>query len=146
MITDHSIAERLRSEGLKATPRRLAVAGLLLARCGLVTPEDVWKRLRPKMGALGLPTVYRILEDLERVGLAVRVDSADTGRRYAACRAEAGRHHHHLVCVRCGAIGVITACSFERDIRRVERSTGFRIASHRLEAEGLCSACRRSVK
>lgn len=146
MTTDDTVRTNLRGHGLKATPKRLAVAGLFLSRRGSMTPEAVWQRLRPQLGELGLPTVYRILEDLVRVGLLTRVELEDRVLRYAVCRAEPGTHHHHLVCVSCGDVGEVEGCSFEREVRRVERRTGFRVLSHRLQIDGICSACRRPRK
>jgi len=132
----------LREKGIKVTPRRLAVAELFRPLRGSMTPEMVWKRLRPKLGTLGLPTVYRILEDLVQVGILTRIELSDRALRYAACRAEPGVHHHHFVCVRCGAVSEVEGCAFERQVRGVERRTGFRVTGHRLHVEGLCSSCR----
>ena len=146
MTMDESTAAGLRERGLKVTPRRLAVARLLRSRRGAMTPEAVWQRLRPALGSLGLPTVYRILEDLVEAGLLTRVDLGDQVRRYAACRARRGSHHHHTVCVGCGSVGELSDCPVEREVRRLERRTGFRVLSHRLQVEGLCAKCRRARK
>jgi Fur family ferric uptake transcriptional regulator len=145
MTTAENVSTSLREHGLKVTPKRLAVAGLLLSRRGSM-PEAVWQRLRPKLGALGLPTVYRILEDLERVGLLARIELEDRVLRYAACRAAPGIHHHHTVCIRCGCVGQIADCPFEREVGRLERRTGFRVLRHRLQVEGVCARCRREGK
>jgi Fur family ferric uptake transcriptional regulator len=139
---DENVRTVLREKGMKVTPKRLAVADLFRPLRGSMTPEMVWKRLRPKLGALGLPTVYRILEDLVRAGILTRIELADRVLRYAACRAEPGVHHHHLVCVRCGTVSEVEDCAFERHVRGVERRTGFRVTGHRLHVEGLCSKCR----
>jgi Fur family ferric uptake transcriptional regulator len=144
MTTDESVTASLHRQGLKATPKRLAVAQLLLRTRGSMTPEQVWQKLRPRLGELGLPTVYRILEDLVRVGLATRVELADHALRYAACRARPDTHHHHLVCVNCGAVGVVEGCTFEREVSRVEARTGFRVLGHKLQVEGLCADCRKA--
>jgi Fe2+ or Zn2+ uptake regulation protein len=145
-MTPETLTDTLRAEGLKATPKRLAVARLMMGARGSMTPEAVWKKLRPRLGALGLPTVYRILEDLARVGLVTRVELADKAMHYAACRARPGTHHHHLVCVGCGAVGVVEGCTFERQVARVERRTGFKVLNHRLQVDGLCAGCRRTKR
>ncbi|MBM3323297.1 transcriptional repressor [candidate division WOR-3 bacterium] len=142
MTAVENVSASLRSQGLKATPKRLAVARLLKSTRGSITPEQVWKRLRPGLGELGLPTVYRILEDLARVGLLTRVELADNALRYAACRARPATHHHHLVCVNCGAVGVVEGCTFQRQVSRVEARTGFKVLGHKLQVEGLCAGCR----
>ncbi len=142
MTVDESVGASLRGQGLKVTPRRLAVARLLLGAKGSLTPEQVWRQLRPELGMLGLPTVYRILEELARVGVLVRVELSDNALHYAACRARPGKHHHHLVCLGCGAVDVVEGCTFERQVSRVETRTGFKVLGHRLQVEGLCAGCR----
>ncbi len=144
MSVVEKVRASLRGQGLKITPKRLAVARLLLKVHGSMTPEQVWKLLRPKLGELGLPTVYRILEDLTRVGLLTRVELADKALRYAACRARPDTHHHHWVCVGCGAVGVIEGCTFQRQVPRVEARTGFKVLGHKLQVEGLCAGCRKA--
>jgi Fur family ferric uptake transcriptional regulator len=132
----------LRLHGLKATPRRRLVASYLLRQTEARTPDEIRNALRRKSGTLGLPTVYRILEELTQVGLLTRVELPDRNLRYAACHAETGGHHHHVVCTKCGRVGMIPECSFERQIRAAERRSGFRITGHTLQAEGLCPECR----
>ena len=132
----------LRAAGLKATPRRRRVAQYLFDVGGARTPEEVWRYLRRGKRILGLPTVYRILEELAGIGLLTRVELADRNLRYAACGEHAAGHHHHVVCIKCGTVGVIAGCLFDRQVRAVERSSGFRITSHRLFVEGLCPRCQ----
>ncbi|MFO7674927.1 MAG: Fur family transcriptional regulator [bacterium] len=141
-MDEAAVRSALRADGRKATPRRLAIAGLLLRTGRALTPEAVHARLRPRMGRLGLPTVYRALEELVRAGLLTRVERADRVRSYAACGAEPGRHHHHIVCTGCGRVDVI-GCAFPAaERRRVERRTGYRVSSHTMQVEGRCPACR----
>lgn len=138
-----SVASVLHDHGLKATPRRLAAARLLFDSGRAMTPDEVRDRLRPELGRLGLPTVYRIMDELAGAGLLARVERDDRLLSYAACRAEPGRHHHHLVCTRCGRVEVV-GCGFPAGQRRgIERRTGFRVTGHRMQVEGLCPDCRR---
>ena len=137
------LAASLHRHGLKATPRRLAVARLLRRSGRTMTPDAVWQRLKPGLGRLGLQSVYRILEEMTGAGLLTRIVLPDRLLRYAACRAEPDRHHHHLVCTRCGLIEVVD-CAFPPRVRRsVERSTGFTVTGHSMQVEGVCPSCRR---
>ena len=97
-MTDERIAEVLRSSGLKKTRRRMAVARMLLDSGRAATPAQVWSRLRPRLGRLGLPSVYRILEELTGAGLLTRISQPEGESElcYAACTADRNHHHHHL--------------------------------------------------
>ena len=141
-MTTEELDDLLRNSGLKATPRRRRVAEYLLAAGSARTPEEVWQHLRRRNRVLGLPTAYRILEELAGIGLLTRVDLADRNLRYAACGAHAAGHHHHIICTNCGSVGVIPTCAFNRQVRSIEQATGFSITSHRLHVEGLCPNCR----
>jgi Ferric uptake regulator family len=66
-------------------------------------------------------TTYRNLSVLEQAGVVHRVRGADEFARFELTE-ELGGHHHHLVCVNCGAVEDFTPPTrFERSI--VDRST-----------------------
>jgi len=51
-------------------------------------------------------------------------------------------HHHHLVCVSCGAISEVDDCGIEAVTAEAARRSGFEIQSHRLELFGRCPRCQ----
>jgi len=132
----------LRKGGLKATPKRRMVAEYLLGSGDARTVEDIRRHLRKRLGTLGLPTVYRIAEELAEIGLLARIDLGDRVARYAACRAYGTGHHHHVVCMKCGSVEVMPTCLFQRQVKALEHTTGFRITGHRLQVEGVCPNCQ----
>jgi len=140
------LGELLREAGLKATPKRRMVAEYLLDSGYARAVEDIWCHLRKRLATLGLPTVYRIAEELTEIGLLARIDVGDRVVRYAACQAHGTGHHHHIVCTGCGSVGVIPKCGFHRQVDALERTTGFRISGHRLHVEGTCPECQRREK
>ncbi|HDR00023.1 MAG TPA: transcriptional repressor [candidate division WOR-3 bacterium] len=140
---DATTRDALRRSGLKATPRRLAVAAFLSGTGGrAATPEEVHARLRPQLSRLGLQTVYRVLEELAGAGLLARVERGDRRRSYAACPVGGERHHHHIVCTDCGRVASVD-CGFpDTQRRRIERRTGFRVSGHSMQVAGVCPVCR----
>lgn len=134
--------ERLKENGLKVTPQREAVIGLFEKDNSRKTPYAVHKLLRKKMPALGLPTVYRILEELRGIGLLIRLPSEDRLFYYSLCRLPAERHHHHFVCRKCKKVEEVEHCGFETISKFVRRKLGAVLESHSLRLEGLCADCR----
>ena len=63
----------------------------------------------------------------------------DGCHRYTVC--ETG-HHHHLMCVDCGAVTAIEADAIEKQIRRMAGDGGFELLTHHLELVGRCASCR----
>ena len=68
-------AQALKDAGMKATPKRLAILGMLYEESAYASPEELWKRLRDRFDRLGLPTVYRNLEELAASGVISRASS-----------------------------------------------------------------------
>ena len=144
-MTLDELGRLLREAGLKATPKRRMVAEYLLDSGCARAVEDIRHHLRKRFETLGLPTVYRIAEELTEIGLLARIDLGDRVVRYAACRAHGTGHHHHIVCIKCGSVGVIPKCVFHRQVKALEQTTGFRITGHRLHVEGTCPKCRKAL-
>jgi Fur family peroxide stress response transcriptional regulator len=133
--------ERLcRDRGIRVTPQRVAVYGLLARDNTHPTAEAVYARLRRRMSSLSLATVYRVLECLEREGLVHRVSAFDGVARYEAKL----NRHHHFVCRVCDSIidsedNGIEECSLPR-----RAPTGFVPDELEIRILGICSTCRRA--
>lgn len=91
---------------------------------------------------VGRATVYRAVKLLVDVGLLCKTQMEDGAPRY---RLGPHGHHHHLVCVSCGAIRDFARCTVDPMVKRVEHVAGFQILSHRVEMYGLCPRCRQSA-
>lgn len=132
-------ARRLEACGHRATPQRLAVVAALMARRSYVTAQDLHATLRQAQPHLGLATVYRTLEVLVDCGLAQAFPQPNNEMRYTYCSA---RHHHHLVCNRCGLVAEAPGCALQAVERDLERQEGFAISDHALTFFGICQDCR----
>jgi len=90
--------------------------------------------------AVSRASVYRILEELERLGVIQRVELGQTMVRYEPVRAGSG-HHHHLVCDHCGTLRPFTDAELERAIRRLSRRVGMTVSDHEVVLHGACADC-----
>ncbi|MGE5308678.1 MAG: Fur family transcriptional regulator [Deltaproteobacteria bacterium] len=136
------LSERLREKNLKVTPKRTAVIELFLSRRRCFGPQDVWRAVKPSFGRLGLPSVYRILEELRGAGVLERVEKRDRQLYYVLCTAPRPCHHHHFVCRKCGRVEEVDFCNIRELERFIERRLGCKAESHSLRVEGLCARCR----
>jgi Fur family ferric uptake transcriptional regulator len=130
-------AARLQALGYRLTEPRRAVIAALREAGRYCTAAQLQERLRGR--SVALASIYRTLELLAEVGLAERRAEAAGEASYLYC---SPRHHHHVVCTRCGAVREIAVCPDGALARAVERETGFRIERHTLDFYGLCGACR----
>lgn len=132
-------AQRLETCGHRATPQRMAVVTALMAQRTYVTARDLHAALRRVQPHLGLATVYRTLELLVETGLAESFPQPNNELRYAYCSA---RHHHHLICTRCGFVAEVPGCALQAVERDLELQSRFAITDHALTFFGTCHECK----
>ena len=85
-------------------------------------------------------SVYRIMEELEEIGLLQRVEIGQGMVRYEPVRRGHG-HHHHLVCDHCGRLQPFTDDALERAIRRLSDRVPLRVSEHEIVIHGACETC-----
>ena len=133
--------QALKSNKLKITPRRRAVIDLFIRKSIRMGPYDVHGKLKKKLPVIGLPTVYRILDELTKAGILVKSLSEDRQLRYALC-ALPGEHHHHFTCRKCKKVEEVEFCNFKGVSQFIENKLNAKVETHQLQIEGLCSKCR----
>lgn len=116
----------------RLTPQRRAVIDAVAAQERSFTVVDVFERARRKEPTIGLATVYRTVELLREAGSVRQLAGA-----YVRCHSG---HHHHLVCVSCGAVEETELCGAP-SAAVLQRRHGFRAQSHDLDVYGLCARC-----
>ncbi len=129
----------LRRLKLKVTPRRLAVLDAIARESTFLSPEEVRDRLKGKLKSIGLPTVYRILEELAEGGVVTRVMHDTRQLYYYFCQNE--KHHHHFVCVACRHVEDVDLCMVDALEEEVSERIKGRLFSHILQLQGLCAKC-----
>lgn len=122
------------------TRQRVAVGQALADCAGFVSAQEFHVLMGEAGVRVGLTTVYRALQDLERAG-ATDVVRDDVGERPYRHRPGAG-HRHYLICRRCRRNQFLDADVVERWVAEVVRSTGFADVEHTLELTGICDGCR----
>ena len=125
--------------GVRLTGPRRKLAALIERREGHFTAADLLKDAGRRRMGIGRATVFRLLELLREQGLVERIDLPDGTHAYIPCEPT---HHHHLVCLNCGAATDVDDCGIEAVTREAARRSGFKIEQHRLELFGRCPDCR----
>lgn len=133
MDTDTS---RLTAHGYRLTGPRRAIVAELRAAGRYCTANDLYHRLAAS--GVGLASVYRTLELLAQLGVAERRAGTGGEASYLYC---SPRHHHHVVCTRCGLVREVELCPGGELAREAERATRFKIERHTLDFYGLCATC-----
>jgi len=138
----HERIDELKTNGLKATVPRLKVMQIFQDSTRRhLSAEDVYRQLLEQHSDIGLATVYRVLMQFVQAGLLER-RQFDGGKAYFELNE--GRHHDHLVCVRCGRVEEFVDAEIEARQQQIARARGFELQEHALALYGLCAdpACR----
>jgi Fe2+ or Zn2+ uptake regulation protein len=129
----------LKGLSLKSTPKRIALLEILDDEKIYLSPESIWKKMQKKFKSIGLPTVYRILDELHEGNIISRVIHPNRQLYYYLCRNE--KHHHHFICVSCSRVEDLHFCA-EKDIEAlVVKGMKGKVLSHILQINGLCNRC-----
>jgi Fur family ferric uptake transcriptional regulator len=134
-------AQRVLSQNKRHTgaARRAGLELLDSQACALsaVEIEDLLRRTdRP----VGRASIYRILDELERLRLVQKVQVGQAMSRFEPIR-EDHDHHHHLVCDSCGTVIPFTDTGLERAIQKLSRRVPMRVDEHEIVLHGACGDC-----
>jgi len=131
----------LAAAGRKRGGARRAVLELLGGeRCALSALEIEDSLRRSSARRVSRASVYRILDELERLHLVQRVEIGQAMVRYErVCDAEG--HHHHLVCDECGVVMPFSDPALERAITNLSERVPLAVSEHEIVIHGACRDC-----
>ncbi|MDQ6607485.1 MAG: transcriptional repressor [Actinomycetota bacterium] len=119
---------------------RLAVLELLDGQTCALSALEIEDALRVRDRPVGRASIYRILDELERLHLVQRLQIGQAKARYEAIRAGDG-HHHHLVCDNCGTVTPFTDDGLEHAIKNLSHRVPMHVAEHEIVLHGACRDC-----
>lgn len=132
--------QALTQAGYRRGGARRAVVELLdEQRCAL-SPAELGEELLARGREVSRASVYRVLEQLDRLGMLQRVEVGQGVVRYEPVR-DGPEHHHHAVCEGCGRLDPFADEDLERAIRRASSRLNLHAWSHEIVIRGFCEAC-----
>jgi len=126
-----------RARGLKVTPQRQCIFGVLHGNEAHPTADAVYAAAAAEMPAISLKTVYQALHDLAAMG---EIALLDLGTGSARFDPNVEDRHHHLVCERCGKVRDLHADFGELEVPAGERQ-GFAVNAAEVVFRGRCAEC-----
>jgi Fur family ferric uptake transcriptional regulator len=139
-----SAGSRLAEAGYRRGGARRAVVDLLSTQECAVSALDIEDLLRADGRQVGRASVYRVLDELEELGLVVRLDLGTGTARYEVVDPAGEHHHHHLLCDDCGDLVPFSDPELERVIGRVSRRLPYPVSGHDVTLHGSCATCSQS--
>ena len=130
----------LAEAGYRRGGARRAILELIGEQECALSALEIERALSDSSREVSRASVYRVMEELEEIGLVQRVEVGQGIVRYEATRHGPG-HHHHLVCDTCGRLEPFTDEGVERAISRLSERLSLRVSEHEIVLRGSCERC-----
>lgn len=138
------LRRRFREKQYKVTPQRQKILQTFVDHPDEhLSAEEVYALLQVSAPEIGLATVYRSLEMLDKLGFLHRIEFGDGKSRYELSTGEDSHAHHHLICLTCGKVQEFGDDLMETLESFVSRTADFEITDHQVKFYGYCSQCRK---
>jgi Fur family peroxide stress response transcriptional regulator len=133
-----SMVRKLKEQGHKLTPQRLAIARVLSVSEGHPNVETIFERLQDSFPTMSLATVYRNVLLFKSLNEVLELGFPDGSNRYDGNKPNP---HPHVICIKCKKIVDPDLDSLDEMKKEVALETNFKILNHRLDFFGICSNC-----
>lgn len=138
MVSFEETIQKLRSEGFKLTPQRLAVIRYMLGNTEHPSALKIHKELKRRYPTLSFSTVYNTLSMLEQIDEVKSIHVFDDFLNY-----DPNTYGHiHFFCKDCSVISDIPLDGRADFVIPREEIDGNRIDSASLVFKGTCKSCR----
>ena len=128
---------------LRPTPLRLEVLKTLGSEDRLWQAREVLEAIRARR-RVNKVSVYRILDDLVRLGLVRKLPAAGAAAHYElAC--EHHPPHPHFQCQACGELKCLEPVPLEHFWRELKSPLGCRIDRLEIRVKGMCRRCQQAA-
>ena len=131
----------LSAAGHRRGGARRALLELLGEQECALTAIEIEDALRRRGRRVSRASVYRILDELERLALVQRVETRQAMVRFEPVREE-HQHHHHLVCDHCGLVAPFSDEQLEHAIRQLSGRVPLAVSEHEIVLHGACESCQ----
>jgi Fur family peroxide stress response transcriptional regulator len=135
------IIQKLRDNGHKITPQRLAIVKILTMSKDHPSVEHIYDQIKQDFPTMSLATVYRNIVLIKSLGEVLELGFPDGSNRYDGNKPFP---HPHVICLQCKKIVDPDLGSTDILKKKVAEETNFKILNHRLDFFGICSDCMRA--
>jgi Fur family peroxide stress response transcriptional regulator len=134
-----AIIRKLRDNGHKITPQRMAIVKILAKSEAHPSVETIHNQIIQDFPTMSLATVYRNIVLIKSLGEVLELGFPDGSNRYDGNRPNP---HPHVICIKCKKIVDPDLDSLNLMTKEVASETDFEILTHRLDFFGVCSECK----
>lgn len=142
-----NVKKTLKNNGYKLTPQRRALINTVIENEGKhLTAEELYSLVKNICPEIGLATVYRTLQLMDRLDILCKLELDDGCSRYELVHKNENHRHHHLICTNCGKVIEVKEDLLEELENDIETTYEFKVYNHSLKFYGLCKKCYNEKK
>lgn len=130
--------EFCRQRGIKGTHQRCEIFRELLNTSEHPNAETIFARVKKRIPAISLDTVYRTLRLFVQEGIISRVSAAGESMRFDGNT----DRHHHFICTECGLVRDFYSDHFDSLHAPGDVTALGAVDSVHVEIRGICNTCR----
>ena len=129
------------AHGLTATHQRQILYEVMETMPGHPSPEEVYARVKKRVPAISLATVYKNIHLFVEKGVL-----KELSMHHGSMRVELNDHlHHHLVCSECKAVTDVSENDLDVLPSLKTLPGGFQVTRVSIDIIGVCAACQTSA-
>jgi Fe2+ or Zn2+ uptake regulation protein len=128
----------VRARGGRATSSRRILLEVLFDASDHLSAEELAEAVQARAPDVHLSTIYRNVEDLQRLGVVVHSHLGHGPATYQL----ASLAHAHFICEECGAMIEASDDIFQGLAKAAKTRLGFSIDPHHFAILGRCAACQ----
>ena len=106
-----------------------------------LSANEIYVLAKKKDNTIGMATIYRTIDMLEKKGLIIKHDFGDNAAKYEL-EVEKNKNHHHLICKNCGKVIEASGLLIDNLYEQVLEEKSFQSTDYRLKIFGYCKECR----
>ena len=129
---------KMKSQGIRITPQRLAVLEYLIDSEAHPTADDIYRALFDRFPNMSPATVYNNLHLFIRLGFVKELTYGDGSSRFDFTSTE----HYHAICEVCGDVSDLYYPVLDDVADIADSLIGFKVSKHRMEVYGICLNCQ----
>lgn len=133
------IVEKLKANGCRLTPQRLAVLRFLAETQTHPSAEMIYEHVKKDFPTTSLATVYKTVTLAKELGEILEIGLAGGSNRYDGFNPSP---HPHLICLECQKIMDPDLDALDGMTEELAKDTGFKIVNHRVDFFGVCPECQ----
>lgn len=137
-LSRQELCKKLRDNGYKVTPQRLAIYEELAGTDSHPTAEALFKKLQRNNPYMSFATIYKAMGILVKIGAVRMLNTGETSSRYDARMDE----HYHVQCTCCGMVYDIFDLPTEKLTQAVTKQSGVKIQNSDFYFYGICKNCQ----